>query len=159
MVFYYTKNRPSTVPERSHIAALVGTIKARTSRPGDRLRSLLIASLGICGPEVRSHPTGPRSGMSEIPVDDWHLHDDPDNSLLRCFKDCQGDWYDDCPDPTSFLRGFLSDINALTVEECEGGQLSMLIEQAHFTGSFEPVTAVFPDAAVAKRMRILGKYF
>lgn len=159
VVFYYAKNRPSTVAERAHIDTLIGTIETENSTVDDRLRGMLAESLNICGPKIRSRLAKLKSAISEIAVDEWHVLDDPDDSLHRYFQERLDDWYDECPGPITFLEGFLSDLNSLNVKTCEADQLLMLIELAHITGSFKPVTAVFPNAEVGKRMRLLGDYF
>ncbi|KAL0633676.1 hypothetical protein Q9L58_007399 [Maublancomyces gigas] len=81
-----------------------------------------------------------------------YVHDQKEE-VHQYFKQRLGDWYR--------IRGrfFMSNLVSLEVGGCVGDQLSLLIELAHITGSFNPVTAVFPDLELAKRIRLLGDYF
>lgn len=159
VVFWYSKNRPSTVDECEHIKTLIKCLKAENSTVDDRLRAMLAESFKICGPKIRSRLAKLKSALSVIPVNDWHVQEDPQGSLHRYFEDRLEDWYGEGSGPISFLRGFLSDLHSLKVKESEPDQILLLIELAHITGSFKPLKALFPDAEVGKRMRLLGDYF
>lgn len=159
VVFYYAKNRPCTDAEVSHIKALTAIVKAENRTADDRLRAMLAKLLDICGPKILSRLGKLKLVISETAVDKWHVHEDPEDAVHRYFKERLGGWYNESPGATMFLQDFMSHLNSLTVKQCEDGPLLILIELAHITGSFKPVTALFPNPEVGKRMRLLGDYF
>lgn len=157
VLFYYAKNRPATTAEHEHIQSLISAVQAEGTAD-DRLRAMLAKVLDICRPKIHSRLRKIKSIISKTSGMKY-VHDDPEDEVHQYFKQRLGDWYDACPTATVFLEGFMSNLDSLEVRGCVGDQLSLLIELAHITSSFKPVTAVFPDLELAKRIRLLGDYF
>lgn len=157
VLFYYAKNRPATSAEHEHIRTLIIAVQAEGTAD-DRLRTMLAKVLDICRPKILSRLRKLKGVISKTSYT-WYVREDPEGEVHQYFKQRLGDWYGACCNPTVFLEGFISNLNSLVIKNCEDDQLSLLIELAHITGSFNPVTAIFPDPKLAKRMRLLGDYF
>lgn len=161
VIFYYAKNRPATDNERKYIEELVNL--AQASDDIDRAKSIFNNVLGICRPKILSRLDKVARSIKKLAPESRSFREDANDDVHRYLQRQLGPWYINQTSAVAFVDMFLSYFSALGTEKeitlQDSAKLSQVIRIAQATGSYKPVNAIYPDEAVAKRIRLLGDYF
>lgn len=177
IVFYYAKNRPATTEEIEYLQKITTiarySAKTQSSETINRTESIFDEVLRMCRPKILSRFNKLLRVLAKLPRAARYFDDDSNGDLARHIKKAMGAWYDTAEDALDFVDSFLSHLAGLATPKNQPApslsQLAQIIRVAHATGSFKIVKTVdgeqttdypvYPNEALAKRIRLLGDYF
>lgn len=177
IVFYYAKNRPATIEEIEYLENIKTIARHPTNTQSseiiNRTESIFDEVLRMCRPKILSRFYKLLRVLAKMSRATRCFDDDSNGDLARHIKKAMGAWYDMEEDAVDFVDGFLSHLAGLATPKNQPApsqdQLAQIIRVAHATGSFKIIETVngettteypvYPNEALARRIRLLGDYF
>lgn len=169
--FYFAKNRPATTRELTYIRELA--ILAQNSETTNRIDSIFNEVVRVCWPKILSRFDKMMRVLTNLPPAARCFQDETNGDLDRHLQKELGVWYDTQSGPAVLVDKFLLHLCRMAAPKKQQvpdlAALSQIIRVAHATGSFKFVKivggkesveyTVYPNEALATRMRLLGDYF